>query len=188
MVRGQKFFTTGSIVSMAIMFVTLMLGFVEENYGKHRSFAECYELWYWRFFISVILYISFGIVAIALYKKRIKAINIVNLILTFGIYTFATFAYIAATNDFCDIFSSFLLFAALGIAFPLHFAVNIVSLTTQRFKKVEQPDSVAPVAPEKISTNNDAIDALKELKDLYDKGVLTDEEYITKRQKYVSRL
>ena len=192
MVRGKNIFTVGSIVSMAIMLVTLMLGYVEDCYYEYYRYGfsflvQCWE-WYLVFLVAVILYIACGVAATALYKERIKAINIINLISTIVVYLFAMVVANVAIEYENLTFGLSLLFAAFGIAFPLHLAVDIVALATQKFKKVEQPDSVASVAPEAVSNNNDAIDALKELKDLCDKGILTEEEYIAKRQKYVSRL
>ena len=197
MVRGKKIFTLGSIVSIIIMVVTLVHGyFVKEVYHHYayleevwHSYADVYWDSYITFLIPAILYISFGIVAIALYEKRIKAINVLHLIataivlfLTFGFYYFdvvsARGAYVFADS----------LLVALCVGLPFQLAVDIVALATLRFKKVEQPDSVVPVVTEKISTNNDAVDALTQLKELYDKGILTEEEYIAKRQPYVNKL
>ena len=197
MVLGKKFFTVGSIVSMVIMFVTLMLGFVEDGYYTSGywyksyhwySFADRCSEWYWPFFAVVILYIAFAIVAIAFYKKRIKAINTINLISTILVYVFAIVVAMFALELGCDTFGTVLFSAAVGVAFPFHLAANIVALATQKFKKVEEPDCVTPVVPEMTSANNTVMDALKELKELYDLGILTKEEYDEKRQQYVSRI
>ena len=39
-----------------------------------------------------------------------------------------------------------------------------------------------------VMTYTDAIETLKQLKELYEAGVLTEEEYNAKRQKYVSKI
>jgi len=222
MIRSKKFYTIGSIVSMAIMFTALLIGFFPDSYhsgsyygysyGYYISFAEYGITAYSLLCASVIIYISFGIVAVALYNKRIAAINIINLILTSLTYMYAMIISFVAIE--CDnvIFAVFMLFGAVAIAFPFHLVVEIFALIAQKYKNApqqqqpayapqqqpyvpqqqqvyaQQPVYAASSAPKAVSVNNDAINALKQLKDLYDAGVITEEEYNAKRQQYVSKI
>lgn len=203
MIRSKKFFAVGSIVSMAIMFVTLLLGFVEDDYhlgyfySYWNSFEENAEEIYWPFFILSIAYISFGIVAVVLYNKRIKAINIINLILTSVVYIFAATVGVLSIAFQNIVFGISLLGAAVCIAFPFHLIVDIFALVAQKYKNTQpkpnyvrqEPVYAAPVAPAPTtSADNDAIEMLRQLKALYDSGVLTEEEYNAKRQQYVNKI
>ena len=202
MIRSKKFFAVGSIVSMAIMFVTLMLGFVEDGYyysyyySYSYSFAERAGAFYWPMFALATSYIAFGIVAVALYNKRIKAINIINLILTSVVYMFGMAVAFVAIDCGNVLFSIFMLAGAVSIAFPFHLVVDIFALIAQRYKIVQtqptytyqEPAYAAPAAPAASFANNDAIETLKQLKELYEAGVLTEEEYKAKRQQYVSKI
>ena len=92
MVRGKKIFTIGSIISIALTSLSLMMGLIEDAYEYHytwydyyyyeTSFDYCYSDYYWILFGLVMTYVALNIVAIVLYNKRIKAINIINLVLT----------------------------------------------------------------------------------------------------------
>ena len=159
MVRGKKIFTVGSIISMALMVISLMFGFAEDiyryragsysyyygyssGYSYYVSFADYYGEWYWPLFATVVVYVVFGILAMALYNKRVKAICVLSFIWTIIAYSLATIVAIIALGYGSDAFGSLLLSAAVGVAFPFHFAVGIVSLSA---KKVEKPVYEQPV-------------------------------------------
>lgn len=198
---------------MAIMFVSLMFGFIEDahhyssgsysyyygyskGYSYYTSFADYNSEIYWPLFALTIAYIAFGIVAIALYNKRIKAINIVNLILTSVVYMFAMIAAFIAIDYGNAVFAIFMLACAVGIAFPFHLVVEIFALIAQKHKSTEKPLFDTPQEPIRVTqeaqteptANNDAIEMLKQLKVLYDAGALTEEEYNAKRAQYVSKI
>lgn len=217
MIRSKKFFTIGSIVSIVIMFASLMFGFIADGYhhspgyytynyyGSYRyptyvsghtywtSFADYYAELFWPLFATVIVYVIFSIVAVALYRKRVLAINIINIVLTNSVYIFAAIVSIVALDCNNITFGLILLIAAVGVAYPLHLFVEVLALIGQKYKRVQsepdegtqQPASIeSPAAP----TNNDAIETLKKLKELYDAGILTEDEYSAKRQQYVNSI
>ena len=208
MIRSKKFFTIGSIVSMALMFLTLMFGFIEDAYhyssGSYwyssghywTSFADYVGEVYWPLFAFAMIYIAFGIVAIALYNKRIKAINIVNLILTNVVYMYGMIAAFVAIDYENVTFAIFMLLAGVCVAYPFHLVVEIFALIAQRYKVIDNQLSNVPqhpicatqVASAESTVNQNAIEMLKQLKALYDADVLTEEEYKAKRQQYVSKI
>lgn len=173
MIRGKKYFTAASIVAMSLMFVSLAFGFVEDGYHYYsgsysyyygyriggysdwRSYAEYCGEWYWPLVAATVVYITLGIIAVALYKRRLVGINIANLILTVAMYVWATFVGIDALYYGNDAFGAILLSTCVGVAFPLHLAADIVALTTQKDKKMSMqppypyqvPMYAAPVYP-----------------------------------------
>ena len=200
MVRGKKFFTIGSIIAMALMLFSLMFGFTEDGYdyyysrysGYHyyyHSFAQYDPTFYWIFFSVIMTYIALGVVAIVLYNKGIKAINIVNLIWTASVYTFVSVVAIYAFEFGNATFGYMLLFVAVSTAFPLHLVAEILALVLPKKKvavQVAQPVVVS--APQTPVASDNAIAMLKKLKELYDAGILSEEEYNAKKQQYVDKI
>lgn len=194
MVHGKKFFMVGSILAMSLMFVSLMFGFIEDGYSYYYGWFYSFEQYnydlYWTFFTAVIAYIAFGIVAIALYNKGIKAINIVNLSWTACVYIFAFIVSIVAMIDENLTFSLILLLVTIPVGLPFHLIAEILALAFPK-KKVEQKQEaqhVASVVSQAPMVNSNAIAMLKQLKELYDAGILTEEEYNAKKQQYVEML
>ena len=221
--RSRKLFTAGSIVSMSLMFISLMFGFTEDayhsyyysywykGYSYYTSFADYVGDIYWPLFTLAMIYIVFNIVAIALYHKRVKAINIVNLILANVVYIYGFIAGCAALAYENTTFAIFMLGVAFCIAYPFQLVVDILALVGHRFKNApaaqapayqapayqapayqapayQAPVYAAPAAPTAAADNGDAIETLKQLKELYDAGVLTEAEYNAKRQQYISKI
>lgn len=195
MVHGKKFFMVGSILAMSLMFVSLMFGFIEDGYyyssygSRYYSFVQFDEGLYWYFFTAVIAYIAFGVVAIALYNKGIKAINIVNLSWTACVYMFAFIVSIVAIIYENFTFALILLLVTIPVGLPFHLIAEILAMALPKKKatvQVAQPVVVA--APQTPVANSNAIAMLKQLKELYDAGILTEEEYNAKKQQYVEML
>lgn len=200
MVRGKKFFTISSIIAMSIMFVTLMCGFVEDGYysysyyyTRYYSFANYYDAWmFWTLFGLVFSYIGLGVVAMILYKKAIKAINLVNFIFTLVTYSFALLVSIFAIIDENLTFALMLLCVAIPVAFPLHLIAEILAMSFQKKNRQDQ-QAMQPVAsfaaPQAApAASGNAIAMLKQLKELYDAGVLSEDEYNEKKQQYVEMI
>ena len=201
MIRGKVFFTVVSTLSMALMLMSLLSGFIVDGYHGYYSpyyfsFAEWDPEFYWPLFCLAIIYIAFGIVAVTLYNKRIKAINIINLVLTVSVYIFAVVVSTIAFDKAHDVFAIIMFVIAFGIAFPLHLVAEIFALIAQKYKTPKAAPSYAyqvPVAPTPVATpekadSNSAIEMLRQLKNLFDDGLLTEEEYNEKRKEYVSRI
>ena len=198
MIRIKAFFTVGSIVSMALMLMSVLFGFIEEKLYSYPSysFAELLPEFYWPLFGVAIMYIALGIVAVTLYNKRIKAINIINLAFTASLYMFAVYISSLANYTGCKVFTTSMSSIAIGIAFPLHLVVEIFALISQEYKTdktaisytYQAPVSPAPVATPKKVDSNSAIEMLNQLKKLFDNGLLTEEEYNEKRKEYVSQI
>ena len=251
MICNRKIFTIGSIASMAIMFVALMFGFVIDYYSYYYvySFAEYAGIIYWPFFVLTIAYIAIGVIAIALYNKHIKALNIANLILTFSIYVYAVIlSFIAMSCYERSVFGIFMLLFPVSIGLPFHFIVDILATYNKRIKGIyivnliltfavyilalivfliatyESHLSFRMLAPvvaaivgctsnlavnilsliacrsknafeyrdeenkNAIGVINDSIETLKRIKELYDSGVLTEEEYTAKRQQHINKI
>ena len=201
MIRRKIFFTTSSILSMILMAVAMVIGVsfkdkycVRYHYYSttysYETFAENMTGLYVLLSSAVVVYITFGIIAIALYNKRIKAINIVNLILTTSVYVLSLIITVVAIGEKHDFFS-FCLVILSNISFIMHMPVEILALTALKSKVDEakvSSDACLVSNPPKIYGTNDAIDMLKQLKKLYDEGVLTEEEYRVKKKQYVDQL
>lgn len=208
MIRSKKFYATGSIVSISIMFLSLMLGFVEDGHHSYYSYWYSYSdtyytsfadeggTGYWLLFFLASVYIALSIVAIALYNKRIKAINIVNIVLTPIVYSYAMIEALVAIDYGNDVFGWCMLLLAVGVAFPFHLVVEIFALVAQKYKApanrpfyvTQQPVYAPQAMPVNPAANTDAIEMLKRLKALYDAGALTEEEYNEKRQQYINQI
>lgn len=228
MVRGKGIFTAGTIVSMVIMFISLMCGFAEDGYDSYYTYSHSYYPYYsydrqyhsrWYSFADefgelfgllfalVLVYIVFSIIAMSLYKKSVTAIKVIHLIITIVTYSFAAIVFAAAADEGHDVFAPVLLFGALCTAFPFQLVVNIVGLSAKKEPEAPvqpvyayqppvyayQPPVYAapPVAPAPQAVpapSNDTVEMLKQLKDLRDAGVLTEEEYNAKRQQYVNQI
>ena len=142
------------------------------------------------------MYIAFVIVAIALYNKRIKAINIINLVFTVSVDIFAIVVSAIAIDKGYEVFATIMFSLAIGIALPFHLVVEILALIAQKYKTPKAAPSYAyqvPVAPTPVATpkkvdSNSAIEMLRQLKNLFDDGLLTEEEYNEKRKEYASRI
>ena len=195
MVHGKKFFMVGSILAMSLMFVSLMFGFTVDGYSYdyyysyYYSFSQYYPTIYWMFFFVVTSYIALGVVAIALYNKGIKAINVVNLAWTIFVYVFALVVSICAIDSENAVLALILLLVTIPVGFPFHLIAEILAMALPKKKatvQVAQPVVVS--APQTPVANSNAIAMLKQLKELYDAGILTEEEYNAKKQQYVEML
>ena len=199
MIRSKGFFTVVSTLSMALMLMSLLSGFIVDGYQGYY-YPYYYPLaegeFYWPLIGAAIMYVAFGIVAIALYNKRIKAINIINLVLTAYVYIFAVVFSAIALDDGHYVFAVIMFSFAIDIAFPLHLVAEIFALIAQKYKTgktaisytYQAPVSPTPVATPKKADSNSAIEMLRQLKNLFDDGLLTEEEYNEKRKEYVSRI
>ena len=183
MIRGKKAFVIGSIASMVILFSTLMFGL---GYYCNTS-RFLYTYWadlYWALLSTGVGYFAVSALAIAFYDRRILAINIANIVVTCCVYIYAIVVSFMVMRGQL-IFSIFLI-ATAGIAFPIHVWVEGIAFINQKYKG-EESELVSAGAPLPIKETN-AVAMLKSLKELYDLGLLSEEEYGAKRQQYVDKL
>ena len=188
MIRGKKAFVIGSIASMVILFSTLMFGLGYYCTGNYLNYNYNYRYYwadlYWALLSTGVGYFAVSALAIAFYDRRILAINIANIVVTCCVYIYAIVVSFMVMRGQL-IFSIFLI-ATAGIAFPIHVWVEGIAFINQKYKG-EESELVSAGAPLPIKETN-AVAMLKSLKELYDLGLLSEEEYGAKRQQYVDKL
>lgn len=179
-----------SLSNLILLLIILLLGLIDLFYSPHNGFY--YNLYESTVIIEVFIFVSlfmvivFIISLIVFIKEFIRKWNfIINSILYFGMSAFVLYNSYYICNDFTERYAvEFLFLGNLVIILSVTLGVMMIASGILNLY-------FAIKIPRKINfykNRKDAINKINELKELYDKEIINENEYIELRAKYIDKL